>query len=327
MDDTEARAAIGWVRWLQAQGARPIDGGARSGPSHPGAGGTGPLRLGDGTGPLRPTGGTGPLRAPSSSGSLLPPTRESLREMFAQLDPAGPEPRVVDADPPPQKAGASGSLAASFSGLTDGANRAAPADSATAPASGARRAGDGADLVVTRGGKAGRLRDPADSFADSAQYEAVSSAEIPAAPAQSELDNQPSGHDVPADSAAPPERPAFDPGSISGLAPRVQAPVEHADTEDSAAPVGDDYISRLRLARKKRAEGRTDEALLEYRGILHNAPDTLDDLIHDLRDMVAETQDPEVHRLLGDAYIREGNYLNALESYNRALALTQSQGS
>jgi cytochrome c-type biogenesis protein CcmH/NrfG len=34
---------------------------------------------------------------------------------------------------------------------------------------------------------------------------------------------------------------------------------------------------------------------------------------------------PELHRLLGDAYIRQGNYLQALEAYNRAVALTQAQ--
>jgi tetratricopeptide (TPR) repeat protein len=319
MDDTEARAAIGWVRWLQAQGARPIDGGARSGPTRSGAGGTGPLRLAGGTGPLQPTGGTGPL---------VPPTRESLREMFAQLDPAGPEPRVVDAAPSPQAASASGSLATSGSGPTDAAARAASAD--------------GVEPAVSRGGKAGRLRDPADSFADSAQYEAVSSAQIPVAPARSDQDSQPPGHEARADLASGgdgagraetsgrdvflAERPSFDPAAISGLAPRAEPSVEHADADESAAPIGDDYLSRLRLARRKRAQGRMDEALLEYRGILHNSPDTLDDLIHDLRDMVTESEDPEVHRLLGDAYIREGNYLNALESYNRALALTQSQG-
>ena len=33
---------------------------------------------------------------------------------------------------------------------------------------------------------------------------------------------------------------------------------------------------------------------------------------------------PELHRLLGDARIRQGDYLSALESYNRAVALTNA---
>jgi tetratricopeptide (TPR) repeat protein len=96
-------------------------------------------------------------------------------------------------------------------------------------------------------------------------------------------------------------------------------------SETESEPVGDDYMSQLRRARRRRAEGRNEEALLEYRGVLRDSPDMLDDLIHDLRDMSATTENPEVHRLLADAYIREGNYTDAIESYNRAQAFTQNQ--
>jgi len=111
-----------------------------------------------------------------------------------------------------------------------------------------------------------------------------------------------------------------DPAAADGLG---LSAVPQSDEAESESPVGDGYLSRLRLARRKRADGRMEEALVEYRAILHDSPEALDDLIHDLRDLVAETENPEVHRILGDAYIREGDYLRALESYNRALALTQ----
>jgi tetratricopeptide (TPR) repeat protein len=112
---------------------------------------------------------------------------------------------------------------------------------------------------------------------------------------------------------------AEEPGAAAG------ASAAGAPNTDEGEPAGDDYMSQLRRARRRRAEGRNEEALLEYRGVLRDAPDVLDDLIHDLRDMSATTESPEVHRLLADAYIREGNYTDAIESYNRAQALTQSQ--
>jgi tetratricopeptide (TPR) repeat protein len=347
MDDTEARAAIGWVRWLQAQGARPIDGAGRPAVTRP-AGGTGPLWPGGGTGPLRPAGGTGPLP---------PPTRESLRQMFAQLDTAGPGPHVVDADPTPHAAGVSRS---GPSGTLDAA--------ATASSLSADGGSTGASVepVVSRGGKAGRLRDPKAAFADSEPYWTEPPAQTPAPPARPEASDEDGAQNAerhglaegqpaaaPLDVGAEPdgrtggtsasalsaemqdedasihlaEGAPPDPLAVGAPGPRDELGPAQDESPDSELPGGDTYLGRIRLARRKRAQGRAEEALVEYRGILRDSPETLDDLIHDLRDMVTETENPEVHRLLGDAYIREGDYLRALESYNRALALTQSQES
>jgi tetratricopeptide (TPR) repeat protein len=103
----------------------------------------------------------------------------------------------------------------------------------------------------------------------------------------------------------------------------VESATKPAEANETPAP--DDYLGRLRLARRQRAAGRLEDALLEYRALLRDSTDTLDDLIHDLRDMSTTADNSEIHRLLGDAYIREGNYLEALEAYNRALALSQAQ--
>jgi tetratricopeptide (TPR) repeat protein len=87
-----------------------------------------------------------------------------------------------------------------------------------------------------------------------------------------------------------------------------------------------DYPARLDRARARLESGQIEEALTDYRLVLKNAPDLLSDVMSDLNGSLEEAPDhPEVHRLLGDAYIRQGNYLQALESYNRAVALTQAQ--
>ena len=87
-----------------------------------------------------------------------------------------------------------------------------------------------------------------------------------------------------------------------------------------------DYPARLERARQRLETGQIDAALFDYRLVLKNAPDLLGDVMSDLNESLEEVPDhPEVHRLLGDAYIRQGNYLQALEAYNRAVALTQAQ--
>ncbi len=107
--------------------------------------------------------------------------------------------------------------------------------------------------------------------------------------------------------------------------PSVPLDVPGAASEPALAH--DDYAGRLALARQRRGDGQMDDALTEYRIILKNSPDLLADVMGDLRDSLAEQPEhPELHRLLGDAHIRQGDYLSALESYNRAVALTQAQG-
>jgi len=101
------------------------------------------------------------------------------------------------------------------------------------------------------------------------------------------------------------------------------APAPAAPRPDTPAP--DDYPARLTLARQRREEGKLDEAMVEYRAVMKNAADLFSNVLDDLRAIVVATPElPEVHRLLGDAYIQQGDYLNALESYNRALALSQT---
>ncbi len=93
-----------------------------------------------------------------------------------------------------------------------------------------------------------------------------------------------------------------------------------------AGPDPKDYAARLEQARRKRNEGALDEAFVDYTAVLRNAPDLLPEVMRDLETLSGEeSAHPEAHRLLGDARIRQGDYMSALESLNRATALTQAQ--
>jgi len=86
----------------------------------------------------------------------------------------------------------------------------------------------------------------------------------------------------------------------------------------------DDYPGRLELAERQRKTGRIDEALGHYRAIIRGAPGLLDKVILGLQ--AAASQSPEqaaIYRILGDAYTRRGNYMEALEAYNRGLAASR----
>jgi tetratricopeptide (TPR) repeat protein len=307
--DTDARMSAGWVRWLQALGAQPLGAQPQDTAAH-----TAQRAAQAGAHTSEAPGGTGPL----SSG------QQSLRDMFAELDgrraqpTAGPASGALDV-----------SAFAASAQRENGMAAAAPAHG-TAPglptvttieeleqqfaasgfASVELRPGTLQAAAAQPAPAAPRPTMPPARAAEPAPVDPVPLAEAttPAAPA---------GPPAWGTSVPTPEAPAAE---ASPAAPSAAAPSAAA-----SEPEGDDYISQLRRARRRRAEGRNEEALLEYRGVLRDSPDMLDDLIHDLRDMSATMEDPEVHRLLADAYIREGNYTDAIESYNRAHALTQRE--
>jgi len=105
-----------------------------------------------------------------------------------------------------------------------------------------------------------------------------------------------------------------------------EPPLAPATPEPTAQPTiaPTDYPARLAAARGLREQGALDEALVEYRALLKNAPDLLPDVLDDLEASLDEQPEhPELHRLLGDARIRQGDYMAALESLNRSVSLTQ----
>ncbi|MEO7003765.1 MAG: tetratricopeptide repeat protein [Ktedonobacterales bacterium] len=96
--------------------------------------------------------------------------------------------------------------------------------------------------------------------------------------------------------------------------------------QSPTGPDPKDYPARLARAREQRDAGNLDAALVEYGAVLRNAPDLLPDVTHDLDALLDESPEhPELHKLVGDARIRQGDYFSALESINRSVSLTQAQ--
>jgi len=70
--------------------------------------------------------------------------------------------------------------------------------------------------------------------------------------------------------------------------------------------------------------GAYDDAMQEYRTIIRNAPELLDDVISNLRALLKINPNFSLgYRVLGDAYMRKGEYLQAMESYNKALTMAK----
>ncbi|MBX5449777.1 MAG: tetratricopeptide repeat protein [Thermogemmatispora sp.] len=70
--------------------------------------------------------------------------------------------------------------------------------------------------------------------------------------------------------------------------------------------------------------GAYDEAMQEYRIVIRNQPELLSEVISNTRALLklAPKYAPG-YRVLGDAYMRQGEYLQAMEAYNKALTMTR----
>jgi tetratricopeptide (TPR) repeat protein len=70
--------------------------------------------------------------------------------------------------------------------------------------------------------------------------------------------------------------------------------------------------------------GDYDEAMQEYRLIIRNATDLLAEVISNVRALLKLAPNYSAgYRVLGDAYMRQGEYLQAMEAYNKALSMTK----
>ncbi len=81
---------------------------------------------------------------------------------------------------------------------------------------------------------------------------------------------------------------------------------------------------RLLRGYQYQLSGAYDEAMQEYRLIIRNAPQLLEDVISNLRALLKINPRFSLgYRVLGDAYMRKGEYLQAMESYNKALTMAK----
>ncbi len=93
----------------------------------------------------------------------------------------------------------------------------------------------------------------------------------------------------------------------------------------NAAPEGNlTYKERLIKGYQYQLAGSYDEAMQEYRIIIRNAPELLAEVVSNMRALlkVAPKYAPG-YRVLGDAYMRQGEYLQAMEAYNKALSMAK----
>ena len=132
-----------------------------------------------------------------------------------------------------------------------------------------------------------------------------------------EMEQEPPQHPEPPVLNSEPEPVIAAPGAASTAANKE--PV-------ASGPDPRDYPARLAHARQRRDDGQLDDALNEYRAIIKNAPDLLSEVLSDLRASLEELPDhPNLHSVLGDALVCQGDYEGALEAYNRATALAQAR--
>jgi tetratricopeptide (TPR) repeat protein len=70
--------------------------------------------------------------------------------------------------------------------------------------------------------------------------------------------------------------------------------------------------------------GAYDDAMQEYRVVIRTAPELLDEVISNLRALIKlAPRYTAGYRVLGDAYMRQGRYLQAMEAYNKALTMAK----
>ncbi len=110
-----------------------------------------------------------------------------------------------------------------------------------------------------------------------------------------------------------------------GYAPLKTGHLAEFSTPDVEEDTPATQEQRLQAARAYRKDGRSGDAITEY-GILMKTNTDSQTLIRDLKDAALEfPTEPDIFRLLGDAHIRAGNYIEALEAYNRSSSLRQQR--
>jgi tetratricopeptide (TPR) repeat protein len=95
-------------------------------------------------------------------------------------------------------------------------------------------------------------------------------------------------------------------------------------TAGKAAESAANYKERLLKGYQYQLNGDYDEAMQEYRLIIRGAPELLSEVISNVRALLKLAPKYSLgYRILGDAYMRQGEYLQAMEAYNKALTMAK----
>jgi tetratricopeptide (TPR) repeat protein len=95
---------------------------------------------------------------------------------------------------------------------------------------------------------------------------------------------------------------------------------------DRGRAYNDNLSNKERLLRGYQFQlaGAYDDAMSEYRIIIRNAPELLSEVISNVRALLKLSPRYSTgFRVLGDAYMRQGEYLQAMEAYNKALTIAK----
>ncbi|TMC96841.1 MAG: tetratricopeptide repeat protein [Chloroflexi bacterium] len=100
-------------------------------------------------------------------------------------------------------------------------------------------------------------------------------------------------------------------------------PAEYAPTNKAAEGTLSNK-ERLIKGYQYQLAGSYDEAMQEYRVIIRIAPELLGEVVSNMRALLKiAPKDSAGYRVLGDAYMRQGEYLQAMEAYNKALTMAK----
>jgi len=95
-------------------------------------------------------------------------------------------------------------------------------------------------------------------------------------------------------------------------------------TRETGTESYDSERDRLLQGYHYQLAGDFDAAMQEYRAIIRSTPNLLDEVISNVRALLKlAPQYSAGYRVLGDAYMRKGEYLQAMEAYNKALTMTK----
>jgi tetratricopeptide (TPR) repeat protein len=124
------------------------------------------------------------------------------------------------------------------------------------------------------------------------------------------------------------KRPAIRLQSIqqSAQRPDTVTMLGKARTGDQSRVQNDNISNKERLLRGYQFQlaGAYDDAMAEYRTIIRNAPDLLSEVISNVRALLKlSPKYSSGFRVLGDAYMRQGEYLQAMDAYNKALTIAK----
>jgi hypothetical protein len=103
-----------------------------------------------------------------------------------------------------------------------------------------------------------------------------------------------------------------------GTRERAESPVSKTVESET------NYNDLLLKGYQHQLVGDYDEAMQNYRLVIRGAPELLGDVISNLRALLKLAPKYSIgYRVLGDAYMRQGEYLQAMDAYNSALTMAK----